>query len=728
MKTVITNKQRNTVRKVLYKLDDNFFQMIHDSFLQSSHATVDNLIEIVELINANLLFSQSDLDRLGQSSFPYWKFILKPKYWEERLNSEKLGDKKEAINLLLEIENVKSKDNAKKALKGALKSMDVIKFLENSIKEDTTNEFKSLRSPKEWKRLFEDKNEVQLIEKNLNLMTDLHEFICSGKQKGEHQETQKVDEAVQFVKEFNKILNTKCGFSLTMSQIIAILMLINPDEKSQNVLSQIPTGEGKSLIVAAVAIARAKSNQKVDVITSSSLLAVRDSTMTIKEGGLLEIFQAFGITVAHNCDMSCDKRKQAYSSQVVYGELSSFQRDFLLYKFYNKDILGDRQQQCVIIDEVDCMLLDKGSNILYLSHQIPGLESLESLFVFIWFRVNMPGQSLGDIKSEILFDLFGQIQKHDLSKIHPLLGSSAERDDFWSYLIESKVIDKAGKFLEEKEINYKNKEDLSHKAHAFFSCFQSRKKCINIPSHLHQFVKLHLDNYLNNALTALSLQRDVHYVVDGDRSQQSLDLNHVVTIIDKYTGTDQASSQWDEGLHQFLQLKEGCQITTQMLKAVFVSNITYIKSYKVINGVTGTLGSEPEKEYLKQMFNASFLIVPSAHRKKLKIEPPKLLTASEEWLTSIVNEVKDVIKTRSVIVFCHSIRKVKEISGRIKNDLPDLPPNKFHTYNRDYEKFKFESTDLGPGHVIVATNLAGRGTDIKISSALNEKGGLHLLS
>ena len=117
MKTVITNKQRNTVRKVLYKLDDNFFQMIHDSFLQSSHATVDNLIEIVELINANLLFSQSDLDRLGQSSFPYWKFILKPKYWEERLNSEKLGDKKEAINLLLEIENVKSKDNAKKALK-----------------------------------------------------------------------------------------------------------------------------------------------------------------------------------------------------------------------------------------------------------------------------------------------------------------------------------------------------------------------------------------------------------------------------------------------------------------------------------------------------------------------------------------------------------------------------------------------------------------------------------
>ena len=733
MKTVLMDGKRKKVRQILHKLEDSFFEILSSAFLRSRPTTVDKLLEILELVDADIQFSEHDLERLKQSSFSFWSFFLKPKYWKRQLEKLNLAEKKEAISLLLEIENQNGRKFATQALIKGKASGDFIKSLQNYSVPELTSSTRGLRSFDEIRRLLEGQNDQRVVEKNhLNFLEKFKTSFSLDINEAEKwafemkNDPSKAEFKVShFLLVFNTIVISRCNFSLTWPQIITILTLLNPSGPNPNILSQIPTGEGKSFIVAAIAIARALSGKNVDIITSSPMLAMRDSTLTIKQGGLQEIYQAFGVSVAHNCDLNEDKRRKAYSSQVVYGELSSFQRDFLLQTFYNNDILQDRKQQCVIIDEVDCMLLDKGNNILFLSHFIPGLESLESLFVFIWLRVNIPEQSLRDIKSEILFDLLGQINQNDLANIHPSLSDPYERQLFWSFLVESKIIDSEGTLLSEACINYGRNSNINQKADIFFNSIRTRKKCINIPSHLHPFVKLHLDNYLENATTALLLQRDVDYVVDGDRTQQSADLNPLVTIIDKDTGTDQITSQWDGGLHQFLQLKEGCQITAQMLKAVFVSNITYIKNYEILNGVTGTLGSEPEKEFLMEMFNTSFLIVPSAHSNQLNMKQPIVLSTPEAWLRAVVDEVRETIKTRSIIVFCDSIKSVKHISCKIKDDL-NLQSDKIHTYYRDYENFQFESECLEPGHVIVATNLAGRGTDIKISTELDEKGGLHI--
>ncbi len=204
-----------------------------------------------------------------------------------------------------------------------------------------------------------------------------------------------------------------------------------------------------------------------------------------------------------------------------------------------------------------------------------------------------------------------------------------------------------------------------------------------------------------------------------------LDLAPQVTIIDKDTGTDQTTSQWEGGLHQFLQLKEGCQITPQTLKAVFVSNISYIKHYKVLNGLTGTLGSEPEREFLKEVYSSSFLIIPTAFPKQFNISRAKILDSNEGWLNEIRNEVELMLKSRSLVVFCETINDVRSVGKMLKNELK-LDDSRLHTYTRDYANFQFESDELQVGHVIVATNLAGRGTDIKISKELHENGGLHI--
>lgn len=138
------------------------------------------------------------------------------------------------------------------------------------------------------------------------------------------------------------------NFRLRDTQILAILMLLpNSMIKVHRRLAQVFTGEGKSLIVAAVAIALVHSwyygggisDQRVDVITSNDLLALRDSNLSVAEGGLKDLYEYFGVPVANNCSQSEDERTASYSANVVYGQLAHFQRDYLLTEFYSRNIL-----------------------------------------------------------------------------------------------------------------------------------------------------------------------------------------------------------------------------------------------------------------------------------------------------------------------------------------------------------------------------------------------------
>jgi len=349
--------------------------------------------------------------------------------------------------------------------------------------------------------------------------------------------------------------------------------------------------------------------------------------------------------------------------------------------------------------------------------------------------VNMPGFDHEMVKEEILSIIKGQIGRKDLAKIHSSLSgeNQAVQDEFWKNLVNFKIINSEGKVLAEnfpeEKFAFIENSSIKLETKSFFRSLANRRRVIPIPRHLHGFVESHLDSFLDNAVIATHLQRDVHYVVDIDRNKQRADLNLLVTIIDKDTGTDQTNSKWDDGLHQFIQLKEGCKISPMMLKAVFVSNITFIKNYSIINGVTGTLGSEVEKDFLKEMFNTNFMFVPTAYRQQLRSNHvTRVVESEQDWENEIVTDVMSAIPTRSVVVFAKSIRDAHKISSSIAARLgPEVASDCLHTYCRDYEDFEFESAELEQGHVIVATNLAGRGTDIKLSSNVRENGGLHVL-
>lgn len=165
------------------------------------------------------------------------------------------------------------------------------------------------------------------------------------------------------------------------------------------------------------------------------------------EGALRNLYTFFKVNVANNCSQSEYDRVKANDSNVVYGELCNFQRDYLLNIFYHCNIRGDRTFNFVIVDEVDCMLLDIGNNTLYLSHDISGIEMLESLYVLIFEKIHQPMEREA-IKSAVFFYMYGAITRNNLNSIHePLEVHPSEKNALWNHVIERKVIDSQGRIL-----------------------------------------------------------------------------------------------------------------------------------------------------------------------------------------------------------------------------------------------------------------------------------------
>ncbi|XP_052563034.1 uncharacterized protein LOC120414033, partial [Culex pipiens pallens] len=511
-------------------------------------------------------------------------------------------------------------------------------------------------------------------------------------------------------------------FRLRDTQKFVVLTLL---ENNKNTLAQVSTGEGKSLIVVAVAIIKASQGQKVDIITSSSVLAKRDAELS------KSIYAKFGINVSHNCSEDIEKRKEAYSgNQVVYGDLSSFQRDYLLHKFYQNNVIGDRNFENVIVDEVDSMLLDRGNNMLYLSHDLPDMDKLESVYVFIWEWVNNISKvyDTAAIRDAVLWQIYGVLKCTDIGKIDATL-SEEKRNFIWNKLVEAKIIDGDGKLMTENIKNDVLGELLGSEYSGYLDRLEyllmeyiNREKCIHVPNYLRSFVDLHLESWIEAAKMALVMEAGHDYVVDVDRSGSSADRTPNITILDRDTGTDLVNSQWEAALHQFVQLKHGCKTYLQSLKAVFISNVTFLKLYDKLYGLSGTLGSHRERDLLEEIYAVDFVNVPTAKCKLFYEYVPIVCKSAADWIDTIIESAKRLTETdgRSVLIICETLNEVAELykvfGGKNATNV--------RTYTREYEEF--DTGELSPGQIIIATNLAGRGTDIKLTQKLKGAGGVHV--
>ena len=164
------------------------------------------------------------------------------------------------------------------------------------------------------------------------------------------------------------------GYKPRITQLASVCILLLSHQQKQNRLLEVLTGEGKSCIIAMFAAALGVRGIKVDIITSSPVLARRDAKTWA------DFYQMFGLTVTDN---TCSNSDETYKNSVVYGTVLSFSGDVLREVFSMDEIRSDRGFQAAIVDEVDMLMMDEGISFTYLSHRVPVLRHIEPVIALV---------------------------------------------------------------------------------------------------------------------------------------------------------------------------------------------------------------------------------------------------------------------------------------------------------------------------------------------------------
>jgi preprotein translocase subunit SecA len=452
------------------------------------------------------------------------------------------------------------------------------------------------------------------------------------------------------------------------TQIVALLIFVHSRESGM--LEQVKTGEGKTLTVGLIAAFMAFCGKAVDIVSSNRDLGIEG------EEKCHSFYELLKIDSGHILSENEEERKQAYKlnkdthqGNIVYGDVGSFQRDILEEEFNNKEIHGERYKdrgKCLIVDEVDNMCLDKARHVLYLSHEIECLKSLESLFIIIWAAV---------LRAEI-----------------------------------------------------KNVDDVNENVTDIAKFIQNviASKRIEIPGYLYDYINYKLDRWIESAFQARMMRENDHFIIDTSKSENSKERK--IIVVDKDTGVEQYSTRWSNGLAQFLELKYRRKISVESLKAIFISNKTYFQRYgKCLYGLTGTLGSENSKAFLSDMYGVKFADIPTSRNKCFHLMPSVIEFEFSEWLESIARETKERLETRPVLIICENLELSNHIYKELINN--SVSPSSIVKYARDGDNVeeRFRKKPASAGDVIIATNKGGRGTDIHVDPKINEADGMHVI-
>ncbi|XP_068902504.1 uncharacterized protein [Tenebrio molitor] len=476
------------------------------------------------------------------------------------------------------------------------------------------------------------------------------------------------------------------GHRLRDTQILAVLVFFH-SQNNQGRLCQIKTGEGKTVIISLIVVIRALQGVTVDVITSNPILAASgvDETRTF--------YSAFGLTVSTNNPVENDRSdfKIGYTADVLYGTISNFQFDYLKDIFEGFSIRHERRFGQVILDEVDSMLVDNGGHIAKLASPYPGMESLRYIYIKIWQELHKAEQNL---------------IKETEKKVKEFLKNCSDNQeanvDYEKFVQE--IILSERKIMKQK-IRDSNPTDVPL-----------------VPAHLKEYAERKLDLWMKNALHAKynCHEHQQYRIITNDSGER------VVSPVDYLnTGVTLKNTIWSNGLHQFVQLKHNLYLTFESLTSSFISNIGYIKNYedKNIFGFTGTLGSSAEQEVLSHIYNINYAKLPTYKQKKFE-EIPGLIADDYSWDRRVAIEVLAKIEERrAVLVICETEQDLLTV----KRNLEILQNTDFRIrIYANEDNVKETKNKVKIGDIILATNIAGRGTNFKTEKDLEEKGGLHV--
>jgi preprotein translocase subunit SecA len=439
-------------------------------------------------------------------------------------------------------------------------------------------------------------------------------------------------------------------------------------------ISEMKTGEGKTLVATLPVYLNALTGRGVHVVTVNDYLAKRDSEWM----GQLYRFLGLSVGVIVH-DLDDQERREAYAADVTYGTNNEFGFDYLRdnMKFDLKDCV-QRGHNFAIVDEVDSILIDEARTPLIISGASE--ESTDK-----YARVNriipklVKGEELSPQEARKLLDS-GKLSSQEREEL--IRGISEVGDDMQRKILTGDYV------VEEKHRNATVTDEGWEKVEQLLAIG-------NIADPENWDLKHHVET----AVKAHSLyHRDVEYVVkDGE-----------VIIVDEFTGRLMPGRRWSDGLHQAVEAKEGVKIERENQTLATITFQNYFRMYKKLAGMTGT--AETEAAEFSKIYNLDVIVIPT-NKQLLRIENPDLVyrTEKEKYFASADEIQKLNDSGQPVLVGTTSIEKSERLSDLLKKK-----GIKHVVLNAKYHEKEAEIVAQAgrKGMVTIATNMAGRGTDI----------------
>ncbi len=426
----------------------------------------------------------------------------------------------------------------------------------------------------------------------------------------------------------------------------------------QGKIAEMKTGEGKTLVATLACYLNALAGHGVHVVTVNDYLAKRDAEWMGK------IYEFLGLTVGvivH--DLSDDERRAAYGADITYGTNNEFGFDYLRdnMKFEIKDCV-QRGHYYAIVDEVDSILIDEARTPLIISG--PTDQTTDK---YERVRRIIPALKQGE-----------EIEWTDVKRQAEL---GIQLGEGQKYLTGDYVVDE-----KQRSIGVTDEGWLTI------------EKALGI-GNIADAENWELKHYVETAIKAHALyKRDVDYVVkDGE-----------VIIVDTFTGRLMPGRRWSDGLHQSIEAKEGVNIRKEDQTLATITFQNYFRMYKKLSGMTGT--AETEAAEFGKIYNLDIIVIPT-NKPLLRAENPDVVFRTEkEKYKAVADNIAELHEKRQpVLVGTTSIEKSERLSAILqKKGVRHVVLNaKFH--EREAE-IVAQAGRLGM--VTIATNMAGRGTDI----------------
>jgi preprotein translocase subunit SecA len=410
-------------------------------------------------------------------------------------------------------------------------------------------------------------------------------------------------------------------------------------------ISEMRTGEGKTLVATLPTYLNALTGKGVHVVTVNDYLARRDAEW------MGRLYNFLGLSVGINLSqMPHEEKQKAYGSDITYGTNNEFGFDYLRDNMVHS--VQDRVQRGLnyaLVDEVDSILIDEARTPLIISGQAD--DSVE-----MYTQMNGIAAKLVRQKEE------------------------EGEGDYW-------VDEKSHQVL------------LSEQGHEHAEALLSEAGLLPEGSSLYDAANISLVHHMYAALKAQSLyHRDQHYVVrDGE-----------VTIVDEFTGRMMPGRRWSDGLHQAVEAKEGVPIQKENQTLASITFQNYFRMYNKLAGMTGTADTEAYE--FNQIYGLETVVVPT-HRAMVRNDMmDKVYRTAKEKYEAVIEDIKDCQKRgQPVLVGTTSIENSELISKLL--DQAKLPHQVLNAKQHEREAHIIVQAGR-PGVITIATNMAGRGTDI----------------